>query len=144
MLQRIQTVHLLSAAALLGIFLGLGEAWGRAAAEAAWLAEYAVPVGYALAGLAAALTLIALFLYKNRSAQAKVIRAAQVADLLLVIVLLVAVALAVFESETPLTSEYAVRASAVLLPVAAYVFLNLARRGVRRDTELVRSMDRLR
>jgi hypothetical protein len=139
MIQRIQTVHLLIAASLVGLFLGLGGTWLAGLADRmAWLPVAA----YVLAGLTAALALAAVFFYKQRATQMRVVLAAQVADVALVLVLAGALALSSFGGAA--TAEGLVQASVALLPVLAYIFLSLARWGVRRDVELVRSMDRLR
>ena len=139
MIQRIQTVHLLIAAALLGLFLFFVGPWLVDLDGAfPWLR----PVAYVLGGLTAALALVSVFLYQNRARQMKAILAGQMADLALVAVLAVALALSAF-GEAATDADLA-RASVVFLPALAYVFFSLARRGVRRDIELIRSMDRLR
>ena len=97
-----------------------------------------------LAGLAIALALGAMFFYKNRELQARVIGAALVVDLLLALAMMAAVGAGALAPDAPVDGAFAVQASVALLPVVAYLFLHLARRGVRKDIELVRSMDRLR
>lgn len=139
MIQRIQTVHLLIAAALLGLFLFFVDSWlGGLDGAFPWLR----PAAYVLGGLTTALALVSVFLYQNRARQSRAIFGAQMADLALVAVLAVALALSAF-GESATEADLA-RASIVFLPALAYVFFSLARRGVRRDIELIRSMDRLR
>ncbi len=139
MIQRIQTVYLLLAAAAVGLFLGLAGEW-LAGLDAAF--TWLPPAVYAVGGLTALLALVSVGLYQNRATQVKVVFWAQMADLLLIAVLAVGVALSAFgDGATPFDVA---RSSVVFLPVLAYVFLLLARRSVRRDIELVRSMDRLR
>lgn len=141
MIQRIQTVYLLTAALLLGLFLGLADAWLVVAGEAfGWLG----PAVYGLGGLTAVVALVAVFFYKDRATQGKVVMAAQWLDLLLVLVLAGVVGYLSFRTDTDLTTAGAVGFAALLLPVFAYLALRLARQGVRKDVDLVRSMDRLR
>ena len=87
----------------------------------------------------------AIFLYANRELQRKIILLLQWFTLGITLVLF-AVLFATgyiqdfFIYEPPLLHE----AFALLIPIFVYVLLYLARRGVERDIELVRSMDRLR
>jgi hypothetical protein len=141
MLQRVQTVYLLAAALLLGLFLGFADVWLFVAGEAfGWLG----PVAYGLGGLTAVVALVAVFLYKQRATQAKVIAAAQWLDLLLVVVLAGVLGYLSFRTDADLTEAGAAGFAVLLMPVFAYLALRLARRGVQQDIDLVRSMDRLR
>lgn len=141
MIQRIQTVYLLAAALLLAFFLGFADLWLAVAGEAyGWLGV----VVYGLGGLTAVVALVAVFLYKQRATQVKVILAAQWLDLLLVLVLAVVLGLLSFGSDTSLMAAGAVGVAVLLMPVFAYLALRLARVGVQKDIDLVRSMDRLR
>ena len=141
MIQRVQTLYLLVAALLLGLFLGFADTWLAVAGRAfGWMPG----VVYGLGALTAAVALVAVFLYKQRATQAKVITAAQWLDLLLTVVLAAALGYLAFRTDTDLTEAGALGTVALLLPVLAYVALRLARWGVQRDADLVRSMDRLR
>ncbi|NNF58437.1 MAG: DUF4293 family protein [Rhodothermaceae bacterium] len=141
MIQRIQTIYLLLSAALLGVFISLGGSWLLFASAAfAWLP----PVAYGLAGLTAAAALLSVFLYKQRDQQHRVITAAQWLDLVLVLVLGVTFGMLSYRTDTDLATVDIGALVVLLCPVVAYVFLRLAQRGVRKDIELVRSMDRLR
>jgi len=145
MLQRIQTVYLLLGAGCLGIFLGMGRAWGALFDVTVGLAGQPLRLAVSvLAGVVAAVVLAATFLYKSRDLQAKVIGAAMVGDLLLALAMMAAIGAAALAPDVPVDGGLAVEASVALLPVVAYLFLHLARRAVRRDVELIRSMDRLR
>lgn len=142
MIQRIQSLYLLLAAAFVGAFLVLGDAWRTLIAIAyPWVA----PVTLILGGLTAVAALVAVFLYKERTRQRQVALAAQWLDLLLVLVL-VGVLVAVNLNEEPVWEPAAAPTVylTALLPFVAYVFLRLARRGIEKDIALVRSMDRLR
>lgn len=140
MVQRIQSLHLLFAAALVVAFLMAGGVWtGTLAVAFPWLG----PAVLALGGLTALVALVALFFYKDRALQRRIVLAAQWLDLALVLVLVGVLAAWSFgqpHEEVLPTSAYL----SLLLPVAAYVFLRLARRGIEKDIALVRSMDRLR
>ncbi len=140
MIQRLQSLYLLFAALLVVLFLVLGEAWREVVgAIYPWL----TPTSLALGGLTALLALMSIFFYKDRKNQAKVARVAQVVNLALVGVLVgCLVALGMNEEAAGLipTSLYLT----LLLPIAAYAFLLLAKRGIDKDIALVRSMDRLR
>ncbi len=141
MIQRVQTVYLLFSAILLLLFLSFaGSNLGAFLAGLTW----AMPVAYALAGLTAAVAFVAVFLYKQRATQAKVVMAAMWLDLLLVLVLAGAMGYLSFAAEGAVTPIGMAGYGALLLPVVAYVGLRMAHRGVKQDIELVRSMDRLR
>jgi len=140
MIQRIQTVYLVLGAVALGALLFFGVVWQGAATAQSWFTP-AVVLGDSLA---VAVALGAIFLYKNRPRQRQVIVAAQA---------LTTVLLLVFCGGLYLEKALYVRTAqgldvgmlvALLLPIVAYVLFLLARRGVEKDIERVRSMDRLR
>ncbi|MEM1115300.1 MAG: DUF4293 family protein [Bacteroidota bacterium] len=138
MIQRIQSLYLVAGALLLALFVGLGDVWASAISEeAAWVGT----AGYALAGVTALVALVAVALYKNREQQRRLILAAQWLDLVLVVVVLAGLYLAT-DSAAP-TAPVGLYLVAIL-PLAAYILLRLARAGVTRDIETVRSMDRIR
>lgn len=138
MIQRIQTLYLVAGALLLALFVALGDGWAQAIADnVSWLGV----TGYALAGVTALLALVAVGLYKNRDLQRRVILGAQWLDLALVVVVLVGLYLTT-DSDAP-TAPVGLYLVA-LQPVAAYVLLRLARQGVTRDIDTIRSMDRIR
>ena len=145
MLQRSQTVFLLSGGAFLVAFVALGSAWSPGvAAVAAWMPG----VAYALGVAAAVVALGAVFLYKDRPRQRRVIGVAQVLALLTLVPLLVGLfgstATDAATAGRPAASADAGRYLVALMPVIAYVLLRMARRGVDRDIAVVRSMDRIR
>lgn len=151
MIQRIQTVYLLLAAGVLGLFLGLVDFWGPLvdAAAAGSVAGEAAPgpartAVLVVAGLLSALSLVAVFLYRDRGRQAQVVGGTMIVDLMLSLAMMGAVGYTLFGADAPVSEGFGFQASAALIPVAVYLFLHLARRGVRRDVELIRSVDRLR
>lgn len=137
MIQRIQTVYLLVAGALLVAFLGLQAQW------ATLFAGDRAPFAYALMGMAAVAALLAfgaVMLYKNRALQRRVVTWALWADLALVAGYLAALLMMV-QGGTEVPQGVMLGAVA---PVVAYLMLRLARAGVDRDIAVVRSMDRIR
>ncbi len=97
--------------------------------------------GTALAGVVALGSFIAIFLYKNRILQIKVIR-------MLVLFLLAHIAILFFFSIPALEKISGNKAEfdylGVSMPLLAFIFLILAVRGIISDEKLVRSADRLR
>lgn len=142
MIQRIQSLFLLFAAALVGAFLVLGDTWRTIAAG---VYPWVTPVTVVLGVIVVLLALGAVFLYKDRQRQRQVVLAAQWADLVLVLVLVIVMVL-INMSDEIIWEAVAMQTAYItaVLPVGAYVFLRLARRGIEKDIALVKSMDRLR
>ena len=141
MIQRIQSVYLLLGALALASVLLFDEVWRGVAAEVLpWFA----PALLVLGGLTIALALVALFLYKNRERQRTVVVGVQWLTVLWMAAfyggLFYGGQLQVEAGGDPVAASLL----ALLVPVLAYVFFFLARRGIQKDIALVRSMDRLR
>lgn len=141
MIQRIQTVYLVLGAlalAALGVF---DQPWNtQAAAAHAWFLPVLIGLIVATGGTA----LWAVFLYERRKTQRSVVVGVQIGTVLLA---------GVLYGGLYLTAELAFRGPSGLdwgktamlaMPVVAYLFFLLARRGIDHDIELVESMDRLR
>lgn len=141
MIQRLQSLYLLFAALFLVLFLVFGGVWRTVIAVTY---PWVTPVSVALCGLAALIALVAVFLYKDRATQRKTVLAAQWVDLVLVFVLVGCLVALTLNDDVALGVEATSVYLTLLLPIVAYVFLRLARRGVEKDIALVRSMDRLR
>ena len=140
MIQRIQSLYLLFAAALVVLFLVLGDAWQTTlAAVYPWL----TPTVFVLGGLAALAAFAAVFFYKDRATQRKIILAAEWLGLALVLTLFGSLVATTLNEEVMLSATPYLYVT-LLFPLIAYVMLRLARRGVEKDIALVRSMDRLR
>ncbi|MFQ5569978.1 MAG: DUF4293 family protein [Rhodothermales bacterium] len=141
MIQRIQTVYLVLGAVALVSLLFFSGLWNGASSEAqAWF----TPAVFGIGGLAAVVALVAVFLFKDRPRQRKVIVAAQILTVLHLLVFYLGLFLAgalYIRTARGLNVEMLV---ALLLPLVAYLLFFLARRSVEKDIELVRSMDRLR
>ena len=158
MIQRIQTLYRLIATALLvavnffplatfsviqagsqGMYrmsvFGIDSFGVEAYAGAQW-ACWLFPV---FSGLAALISLFALFDYKNRLGQMQKC----IYGILLVILFYMAYGLQVWFVYST-TSAIFMPSITAQLPLVAVIFLFLAGRAVKRDEDLVRSMDRLR
>lgn len=141
MIQRIQTVYLaLGAVALVALLLS-NIVWEGAAAQAhGWF----LPAVLGLGGLTAVVALAAIFLYKDRPRQRKMVVLAQGLTVLLLVALYGGMYLAdTLYVRTTQGIDVGMLIT-LLLPILAYILFLLARRGVTKDIELVQSMDRLR
>lgn len=140
MIQRIQSVYLLLGAlclASLGLF---DSVWQNQAAESfVWFVPAATIVGTA----ALTVALMAIFAYKKRPKQVKMVTASQVMTIAFMVILYGGLFLA-GEFEMLKAGGDLAYLLALLLPVVGYIFFYLARRAIQRDIDLVKSMDRLR
>jgi Domain of unknown function (DUF4293) len=149
MIQRIQTIYLFAAAALLGGAIFSPFARLSILGQDA-LSKTVTPVDYtnwlALLGLSAALALGAIFLYNNRRLQAQLTLLGTMSTLLSIV-------LGAFTVNNPNATLSAIKdLSAVqtsflwgwMLPLVAMFLLWMAARAIRKDEEKVRSMNRLR
>lgn len=146
MIQRIQTVYLVLAAACGFGALALPLATTGKAIESSELfsdAAFTVqdnPGLLALFAIAGVLAVVAVFLYKNRPVQMKVTRFALIAD----IVGLVLTVILFWRDLNNVGAEEIGDGTGAYLPLAFILFAILALRGIRKDENLVRSADRLR
>ena len=141
MLQRIQTIWLLLAAACgfsmykVSIFeatLANNVIYKLSATESLLL--------FAVLMSVACLSLIAIFLFKNRPLQSKIV-------LISILLSISAIALEVWQIEKYKSSATITKGTyefGGLLPIVMTIFLILAARGIRKDEKLVKSLDRLR
>ncbi|MEL6812561.1 MAG: DUF4293 domain-containing protein [Bacteroidota bacterium] len=136
MLQRIQTVYLLIAALLMGAlylwFPSLEDAAG------ALIMEKNEPLVLGLMMGVVVLILISIFNFKKRQLQFVLNRLAIILNFVL---LGVFVYRALTVSGETLVSEKGI---GMLLPIISIVFLVLANKAIKRDEDLVKSVDRLR
>lgn len=150
MIQRIQTLYLLLAVAVvvacLCLPVGTVEPAGMGVSAVLYnLGLYganglaACPVLFADLVVLAALSLVTVFLYRRRALQMKLC----VAGVVLCLVWYVYYAYCAFVSLSVGGAVFHVRFAACL-PFVALVLLLMARRGVKADDRLVRSMDRIR
>lgn len=141
MIQRIQSVYLVVGAILVAVFAG----WpalrvSTAAAAQAWY--YPTVAGGAL--FVVALAVGAIFLYKDRKKQQRLVQFVQWATLLVLAVALAGMYLGDRFQQVAAAGENVTLVVGLVLPLLGYIFFSLARRSIRKDIELVRSMDRLR
>ncbi len=140
MIQRLQTVYLLLAVTCLAIlFLAEGAWTGNASASYSWY----VPVSMGLFGLAAAGGVTSIFLYKDRDRQRGLVVLMQLVILggLLLKVVVTSLSDGFASISSNASFEYWVGFAA---PVMAYLMFLMARRGIDKDINLIKSMDRLR
>ncbi|NNE71637.1 MAG: DUF4293 family protein [Rhodothermales bacterium] len=138
MIQRIQSVYLILGVLALAAVVLLGDLGRPAHEPVAWF----VPGATVALCLSALLGLVALFLFKTRDRQRRIIVLTQYATLVCMAVILAGLSAA----GTLPTTRVAVSANWELLalPLVAYVLFWLARRGVDADIKLLKSVDRLR
>ena len=141
MIQRIQSVYLFFGALLLALVVVFSNAWTSTVVALHTSLPWVV---YALSAVGGLIGFVAVFLYKDRKMQAQAIAVAQWLDLALILVLVAALGMYSFGSEQSTLPSSAMTYVVLLMPAAAYILFSLARRAVRKDIELVRSMDRLR
>jgi hypothetical protein len=137
MIQRIQTIYLLLAFVATGILLFFIPLWTMNNGKAFYFMQSQVYT--IILGLSTALTLFSIVSYKKRKNQFVIGR-------LNIILNLILLGLFVYRSlnlsgETLAVSEKGI---GMFLPVAAIVLLVLANKAIKKDEDLVKSVDRLR
>ena len=136
MLQRIQTIYLLLAALSSGGLIFVFELWENAAGEPVYAQDDYMIMAFFLGS--ALLSLVTIFLFKNRKLQFVLGRL----NILLNLILL---GLFVYWSlMVPGESEISEKGIGMLIPIISIVFLVLANKAIKRDEDLVKSVDRLR
>ena len=137
MLQRIQTIYLLLAFVATGVLPFFIPLWTMADGKEYVFMQNQVYV--ALLGLSTTLTLVSIVSYKTRQNQFVMGR-------LNIILNLILLGLFVYRSlnvsgETPAVSEKGI---AMFVPLVTIVLLVLANKAIKKDEDLVKSVDRLR
>lgn len=137
MIQRIQTVYLLLAFVSAGVLPFFFSLFGLQDGTHFYFMQSMLYA--ALLGLSAALSLLSVLSYKKRQHQFVLGR-------LNIILNLILLGLFVYRAlnlsgETPAVSEKGI---GMFLPVVTIVFLVLANKAIKRDEDLVKSVDRLR
>lgn len=137
MIQRIQTVYLLFAFLVLLILPYLFPLWTLDNGKPYFFMQNLLYV--VLFGLSATLAVFSIFLYKKRQNQFVLGR-------LNIILNLILLGLFLYRSlnlsgETPLVSEKGI---GMFVPIFAIVLLVLANKAIKKDEDLVKSVDRLR
>lgn len=141
MIQRIQTVYLFLGALAIAAIGFFHSPWdSSAAAQFSWY----VPSLIALIVAAAGGGLGAIFLYRQRETQRRVVVGVQVLTVCLAGVLYGGLYAA---QELTVQGAQGIqwsKATMLALPLVGYVLFLFARRGIQHDIELVKSMDRIR
>jgi peptidoglycan/LPS O-acetylase OafA/YrhL len=141
MIQRIQSIWLLLTAVVTGLLFKVPVYGGKLGNETT--REMLIGQNYLLMIVAAVLVIIpavAIFFFKNRSTQKKLIWVSIL--LQIVFVVLVWMEATTFSDVQQFVQEsYQLGA---ILPIVAIIFLILAYRGISHDEKLIRSADRLR
>jgi hypothetical protein len=137
MLQRIQTIYLLLAFVATGVLPFFIPLWTMADGKEYVFMQNQVYV--ALLGLSTTLTLVSIVSYKKRQNQFVMGRLNMILNLILL-------GLFVYRSlnvsgEAPAVSEKGI---GMFLPIVAIVLLVLANKAIKKDEDLVKSVDRLR
>ena len=136
MLQRIQTVYLLIAALVSAGFVFIFKLWNDQAGNPVYIEDVMSALGLTL--LSGLISLITIFLFKNRKLQFVLGRL----NILLNLILL---GLFVYWSLN-VSGEITVSEKGIgmLTPIISIVFLVLANKAIKKDEDLVKSVDRLR
>lgn len=137
MIQRIQTIYLFLAFVVTGILLFFIPLWTMSDTKDYYFMQSQVYT--ILLGLSTTLSLLSIVSYKKRQNQFVIGR-------LNIILNLILLGLFVYRSlnlsgETPAVSEKGI---GMFLPVVAIVLLVLANKAIKKDEDLVKSVDRLR
>ncbi|RKS56162.1 uncharacterized protein DUF4293 [Gillisia mitskevichiae] len=136
MLQRIQTIYLFLAALISGVLIFFVSLWSNEAGESVFVEEVLIALGLFLGS--AVLSFISIFLFKNRKLQFVLGRV----NILLNFFLL---GVFVYWSLTvPGEMEISEKGIGMFIPVLSIVFLVLANKAIKKDEDLVKSVDRLR
>ncbi len=136
MLQRIQTIYLLIAALVAGVLIFFIPLYGDNQGAMVWAKDDLLLLGLFLAS--AALSLFTIFLYKKRQNQFVLGRL----NILLNFVLL---GVLVYRSQILSGGAAALeKGIGMAIPLVSIVFIALANKAIKRDEDLVKSVDRLR
>ena len=135
MIQRIQSILLFIAAlAFLATFFLRSQISSEAMA---WV----VPTVIGLQVLAAVVSIFTIFLYNDRKRQLKVVSILQFLALMAILSMFGGAYMAGMVEELP---ENTTGLVLLVLPMVGYVLIRLSGQRIKKDIELVRSMDRLR
>ncbi len=136
MLQRIQTIYLFLAALISGVLIFFVSLWSNENGDSIFVEEVLLAMGLFLGS--AVLSIISIFLFKNRKLQFVLGRI----NILLNFFLL---GVFVYWSLTvPGEMEISEKGIGMFVPVLSIVFLVLANKAIKKDEDLVKSVDRLR
>ncbi|WP_121966357.1 DUF4293 domain-containing protein [Myroides sp. N17-2] len=138
MIQRIQTVYLIIVFIVMGVLPFIFPLWHNGLNEEVFFMMN--PPATILFGLSTALTVITILGYKNRQRQFVFNRVNIISNFIL-LGLFVYRTLAVSGETAEAVSEKGI---GMFLPIISILFLVLANRAIKKDEDLVKSVDRLR
>lgn len=136
MLQRIQTIYLLLAAGVSGGMIYVFELWKTSEG----IMVFAANINYVFGAFLASslLSIISIFRYKNRKSQFMLGRLNIILNFFLL-------GFFVYQSLIiPGETAVSEKGIGMLLPIISIVFLALANKAIKKDEDLVKSVDRLR
>lgn len=136
MLQRIQTIYLFLAALISGVLIFFVSLWTNETGESVFVEDVLVALGLFIGS--AVLSFISIFLFNNRKLQFVLGR---------INILLNFFLLGVFvywSLSVPGEMEISEKGIGMFIPVLSIVFLVLANKAIKKDEDLVKSVDRLR
>ena len=136
MIQRIQTIYLLIAFLLSGVLIFFVSLWRNEAGQPVYVEDVLLALALFLGS--ALLSLVTIFLFKNRKLQFVLGR---------VNILLNFILLGVFVYwllTVPGEMEISEKGIGMFIPVLSIVFLVLANKAIKKDEDLVKSADRFR
>lgn len=136
MIQRIQTLYMLLAFLLVGVLPFFIPLWNTAEGPFYFMQDITYT---AMVGLNVSLLLVSILFYKKRQHQF-------VLNRLNMIIMLILLGLFVYRSLNVSGGTAAVseKGIGIYLPLISIVFLALANKAIKKDEELVKSVDRLR
>lgn len=154
MLQRIQTIYLALAAISMGLMFAFSITRYAVGDKSYYMDVFGMDINgvnvvgipfYLIAGVIGGLSLVMIFLYKNRQNQLRIGMANFIFSLVFVVLIYIYSGSVVSEiphaEGIPVVPGYGF---AFFMPVVALAFMFLANRAIRKDEKLVKSLDRLR
>ncbi|PTM08858.1 MAG: DUF4293 domain-containing protein [Bacteroidetes bacterium] len=137
MLQRIQTIYLLIAAGISGGLIFLFDLWTNSKGLKVFAQDETLYFSLFMGSVA--LSLISIFRYKDRQSQFVLGRLNIISNFILL-------GLFVYRSLSLSgeASDVSEKGIGILLPILSIVFLVLANKAIKKDEDLVKSVDRLR
>ncbi|MDR2224143.1 MAG: DUF4293 domain-containing protein [Flavobacteriaceae bacterium] len=138
MLQRIQTIYMIVAAVVMGVVPFVARLWTNALKQDVFFMQ--VPMFAILFGLSFTLSIVSIMSYKTRQKQFVYNRLNIISNFIL-LGLFVYRSLNVSGEATELVSEKGI---GMFLPLVSIILLALANKAIKKDEDLVKSVDRLR
>ena len=139
MLQRIQTIYLILATVVTGVLPFVFPLWDQQTGTETASFYFMQEMSYvALFGLSTTLSVVSIMCFKKRQNQFVMGRLNIILNLLLLV--LFVYRLLTVSGETTVSEK----GIGMFLPIVAIVFLVLANKAIKKDEDLVKSVDRLR